>query len=43
LSWLQTVDFRDVNVRNSTLEDIFLEYYQVSPYGNSLNNKGEVA
>jgi len=40
---LQTVDFRDVNVRNSTLEDIFLEYYQVSPYGNSLNNKGEVA
>jgi ABC-2 type transport system ATP-binding protein len=29
LSWLQTVDFRDVNVRNSTLEDIFLEYYQV--------------
>jgi len=43
LSWLQTVDFSDVNVRNSTLEDIFLEYYQVSPYGNSLNNKGEVA
>jgi ABC-2 type transport system ATP-binding protein len=44
LSWLQTVDFRDINVRNSTLEDIFLEYYQVSPYGNSLNNKeGELA
>ncbi len=39
LSWLQTVKFRDVNVRNSTLEDIFLEYYQVSPYGNSFNNK----
>jgi ABC-2 type transport system ATP-binding protein len=44
LSWLQSVDFRDVNIRNSTLEDIFLEYYQVSPYGNSLNSKeGEVA
>lgn len=43
LSWLQTVDFSDVNVRNSTLEDIFLEYYQVSPYGNSINNKGEAA
>jgi len=44
LSWLQTVDFSDVNVRNSTLEDIFLEYYQVSPYGNSLNsNKGKAA
>ena len=43
-SWLQTIKFRDVNVRNSTLEDIFLEYYQVSPYGNSFNNKeGEVA
>jgi ABC-2 type transport system ATP-binding protein len=41
LSWLQTVDFRDVNVRNSTLEDIFLEYYQVSPYDN--NSKGVVA
>jgi ABC-2 type transport system ATP-binding protein len=40
LSWLQAVDFRDVNVRNSTLEDIFLEYYQVSPHG---NNKGVVA
>ncbi|PVX26918.1 MAG: ABC transporter [Candidatus Bathyarchaeum sp.] len=43
LSWLQTVDFRDVNVRNSSLEDIFLEYYQASPYKNSINNKGEVA
>jgi ABC-2 type transport system ATP-binding protein len=41
LSWLQTVEFMDVNVRNSTLEDIFLEYYQMSPYGN--NNKGVVA
>jgi ABC-2 type transport system ATP-binding protein len=40
LSWLQTIDFSDVNVRNSTLEDIFLEYYQVSPYG---NNNGVVA
>jgi ABC-2 type transport system ATP-binding protein len=35
LSWLQKVDFRDVNVRNSTLEDIFLEYYRVSPYSNN--------
>jgi ABC-2 type transport system ATP-binding protein len=43
LSWLQTVDFRDVNVRNSTLEDIFLEYYQVSPYENRLNHKDEEA
>jgi ABC-2 type transport system ATP-binding protein len=41
LSWLQTVDFVDVNVRNSTLEDIFLEYYQVSPYGNSFNSNKE--
>ncbi len=44
LSWLQNIDFRDVNVRNSTLEDIFLEYYQVSPYDNRLNHKdGEAA
>lgn len=43
LSWLQTVDFRDVNVRNSTLEDIFLEYYQVSSYENRLNHKDEGA
>ncbi|PVX27264.1 MAG: ABC transporter [Candidatus Bathyarchaeum sp.] len=43
LAWLQTVDFRDVNVRNSTLEDIFLEYYQVSSYDNRLNKDGEAA
>jgi ABC-2 type transport system ATP-binding protein len=43
LSWLQTVDFRDVNIRNSSLEDIFLEYYHVSPYGSSLNNKEGVS
>lgn len=31
LSWLQTISYTDVTVRNSTLEDIFLEYYQVLP------------
>jgi ABC-2 type transport system ATP-binding protein len=41
LSWLQTVEFQDVNVRNSSLEDIFLEYYQVSSYRNGFNNKKE--
>jgi ABC-2 type transport system ATP-binding protein len=43
LSWLQTVEFKDVNVRNSTLEDIFLQYYQVSPYDNGFNNRARVA
>ena len=39
LSWLHTISYKDVNIRNSTLEDIFLEYYKVSPYGNNMNNK----
>lgn len=38
LSWLQHVPFSDVNIRNSTLEDIFLEYYQVMPHENRVNN-----
>ncbi|MCW4015152.1 MAG: ABC transporter ATP-binding protein [Candidatus Bathyarchaeota archaeon] len=43
LSWLQSVPYSDVNIRNSTLEDIFLEYYQVSPYENHPNNKKQEA
>ncbi|MCW4034349.1 MAG: ABC transporter ATP-binding protein [Candidatus Bathyarchaeota archaeon] len=39
LDWLHHVSYSDVNIRNSTLEDIFLEYYQVSPYENHYNNK----
>jgi ABC-2 type transport system ATP-binding protein len=39
LTWLHTVSYRDINIRNSTLEDIFLEYYDVSAYENRLNNK----
>ena len=31
LSWLHNVSYNDVDIRNSTLEDIFLEYYQASP------------
>ena len=39
LSWLHTIPFSDVNIRNSTLEDIFLEYYQVMPTENAVNSK----
>jgi ABC-2 type transport system ATP-binding protein len=39
LTWLHTVSYRDINIRNSTLEDIFLEYYDVSAYENHLNKK----
>ncbi len=38
---LDKVPFVDINVRNPTLEDIFLEYYQVTPYENRLNNHWE--
>lgn len=41
LSWLKTVPYRDVNIRTSTLEDIFLEYYHVSPYDNQSNSKNK--
>jgi ABC-2 type transport system ATP-binding protein len=43
LSWLQAVSFSDVTIRNSTLEDIFLEYYQMSPFGNCVNDKNSEA
>lgn len=39
LSWLKTVSYRDVSIRTSTLEDIFLEFYHVSPYDNQVNSK----
>lgn len=38
-SWLQNVPFSDVDIRNPTLEDIFLEYYQIESYENHLTNK----
>ena len=38
LSWLHSVPYADVNIRNSTLEDIFLEYYQMSPAANRQNS-----
>ena len=43
LSWLKTVPYKDVNIRTSTLEDIFLEYYHVSPYDNQVNSKNQEA
>jgi len=38
LSWLKDTNFKDLNIRNPTLEDIFLEYYKVQPYGKNSNN-----
>ncbi|PVX27859.1 MAG: ABC transporter [Candidatus Bathyarchaeum sp.] len=37
LTWLHNVSYRDINIRNSTLEDIFLEYYDMSTYENHRN------
>lgn len=39
LSLLQEIPFSDLNIRNPTLEDIFLKYYNVEPNGNRLNGK----
>jgi len=39
LSWLKDTNFKDLNVRNPSLEDIFLEYYRVQPYEKNSNNK----
>lgn len=39
LSLLQEIPFSDLNIRNPTLEDIFLRYYDVEPNGNRLNGK----
>ena len=39
LSWLKETSFKDLNIRNPTLEDIFLEYYKVEPYEKNSNNK----
>lgn len=39
LDWLQNTNFKDLNIRNPTLEDIFLEYYKVEPYDKNQNNK----
>jgi ABC-2 type transport system ATP-binding protein len=38
LSWLKDTNFKDLNVRNPSLEDIFLEYYRVQPYEKNANN-----
>ena len=40
LTWLHTVSYSDINIRNSTLEDIFLEYYDSTAYENDLNRSG---
>ena len=42
LEWLQNTNFKDLNIRNPTLEDIFLEYYKVEPYDKNQNNKKRV-
>jgi ABC-2 type transport system ATP-binding protein len=39
LSWLKDTNFKDLIVRNPSLEDIFLEFYAVQPYEKSSNNK----
>lgn len=39
LSWLKETSFKDLNIRNPTLEDIFLEYYKVQPFERISSNK----
>jgi len=39
LSWLENLSFKDLNIHNPTLEDIFLEYYKVEPYEKNSTNK----
>jgi len=39
LSLLQEIPFSDLNIRNPTLEDIFLKYYDVELDGNRLNGE----
>ena len=39
LSWLKDTNFKDLIVRNPSLEDIFLEFYRVKPYEKNSNNK----
>ncbi|UCF83914.1 MAG: ABC transporter ATP-binding protein, partial [Desulfobacteraceae bacterium] len=39
ISWLENLPFKDLNIRNPTLEDIFLEYYKVIPYEKNSTNK----
>lgn len=39
LSWLKDVSFEDLDIRNPTLEDIFLEYYKIEPCEKSSNNR----
>lgn len=38
---LKTIGFSDINIRDSTLEDIFLEYYDAEANGKSLNSERE--
>ena len=39
ISWLKEAPLKDLNIRNPTLEDIFLEYYKTQPYEKNKNNK----
>ena len=39
LDLLKGIPFKDLNIRNPTLEDIFLEYYKAEPYEKNPNNK----
>ena len=41
LSLLQELDFRDLNISDSTLEDIFLEYYDVKSDGKAFGGNKE--
>ena len=41
LSLLQDLGFRDLNISDSTLEDVFLEYYNSKPNGKALGGKQE--
>ena len=41
LSWLKTIPFKDLDIRDPTLEDLFLDYYKiVSKEKTSQNNNG---
>jgi ABC-2 type transport system ATP-binding protein len=41
LSWLKTTSFKDLDIRNPTLEDLFLDYYKIEPREKvSQNNNG---
>ena len=43
LSWLKTVPFKDLDIRDPTLEDLFLDYYKIESKEKTLqnNNGGE--